>query len=110
VLLEGFFDFGDGHVPAVRVPVHHAVKAHGIVGEDIGAERNVRVQGAGGADAEDVQGPVHGLHLTGGKVDVRQGVQFGHDNVDVVGADAMRQDGDALAHPLSGDGDEFAEA
>ena len=78
------------------------------MGEDIGAERNVRVQGAGGADAEDVQGLVHGLHLAGGEIDIRQGVEFGHDNVNIVGADAMRQDGDAFPVPLSGDGNEFA--
>ena len=76
--------------------------------EDVGAEGNVRVQGAGGADTQDVQGLVHGLDLAGGEIDVGEGVQLGHHDVDVVGADAMGKEGDALAVPPAGDGDELA--
>ena len=49
-----------------------------------------------------------GPDLPGDEIDVRQGVQLGHHDVDVVGADAMGQDGDTLAVPPSGDGDELA--
>ncbi len=65
------------------------------------------MQGARGADAEDVQGPVHGLDLPGGEIDVGQGVQFGHDDIDVVGADAVGQYGDTLAVAFARHGYEF---
>ena len=75
--------------------------------QHVAAQRNVCVQGAGSADAQDVQGLVHGLDFAGLEVHVGQGVQLGHDDVDIVRADAMGQRGDALAVALAGDGNEF---
>ena len=108
MLLESLFHGGNGNLLAVAVPVHDAVKAHADVREHVTAQRNVCVQGAGGADTEDIQRLVHGLDLARGEVHVGQGIQLGHDDVDVVRADTVRQRGDTLSVALAGDGNEFA--
>ena len=60
------------------------------------------MQGAGGADAEDLEGPVLRLDLTGEEVHVRQGVELGHDDIDVVGADTVGEGRQALAVVAAG--------
>ena len=108
MLLEPLFHGRNGNLFPVAVPVHDAVEAHAHVREDITAQRNVCVQGAGSADAQDVQRLVLRLHFPGGEVYVGQGVQLRHDDVDVVRADAVGQHGDALAVVAAGYRNEFA--
>ena len=107
VLFEGFLHFRDGDFFAVAVPVHDAVEAHADVCQHVAAQRDVCVQGAGGADAQDVEGAVLRLYLAGFEVHVGQGVQLCHHNVNVVRANPMGQGGDALAIVFAGYGDEF---
>ena len=66
------------------------------------------MEGAGGADADDIEGAVLFLDLAGGEIDIGQRIQFGHDDVDVVRSDAVGKDGDALAVLPARDGDELA--
>ena len=107
MLFEGFFYGGDGNLFTVAVPVHHTVKAHADVRKDVAAQGNVGMQGAGGADPEDIQAAVHGLHLAGFKVHVGQGVQLRHHDVDIVRADAVGQRRDAFSVVFAGDGDKL---
>ena len=65
------------------------------------------MQGAGGDDAEDVEGLVHGLYLAGFEVHIGQGVELGHHDVDIVRADAVGQRRDALSVAFAGNGYEF---
>lgn len=88
VLLERLLHLKVGEFVTAFVPVHKAVTANGIVGEDRGAERNVGLHRAAGSDAQDGERPVFFLWLAGREVNVGERVQLGHHDVDVVGADA----------------------
>ena len=77
------------------------------MGEDRGAERNVRLYGPAGSYPQDCQCPVFLFRLACGEVHIREGVQLGHHDVDVVRSDSGRQHGDSLAVVFSGCGDEL---
>ena len=74
---------------AVLVPVEHAVETDGDVAQDITAQRNVGTDCAAGADAEDGQAAMSQFGEAGIEIDIGQGVELGHHDVDVVGADAV---------------------
>ena len=48
-----------------------------------------------------------GFRLARGKVHIGEGIQFRHDDVDVVGSDAGREHGDPLSVVFSGGRNEF---
>ena len=107
MLFEGFLHLRNGNLFTVAIPVHDTVEAHADVGQHIAAQRNVCVQGTGSTNAQDVEGTVYWLNLARFEVHIGQGIQFRHNNVNVVRADTMGQGGNALAIVLTGYGDEF---
>ena len=48
------------------------------------------------------------FYRSGRKIDIDQGVEFGEDDIDIVGADAGGDDGEAFLADAAGMGDEFA--
>ena len=108
MLFEGRLHRGDGDLLAVFVPVHHPVEAYADVGEEVTPQRNIGMERTGSADSENVQAAVDGFNLAGFEVDVGQGVQFRHHDVDIVRAYTVGQRGDALSIVFSGDGNKLA--
>ena len=93
---------------AVLVEVHQSVESKAVFGGDGRQDGNVGLQGAAGADTHDVEGAVFRLHLHRLEVDVGEGVQLVHHDVDIVGAHAGGEDADAFAAQGAGVGHEFA--
>ena len=79
-----------------------------MLGCNVGADRSLVLQAARGADAYEGQLTEGVLLLAGLEVDVRQGIQLIEDDVDIVRADAVADDGDALALVRACDGVELA--
>ena len=69
---------------------------------------NIALQGAGGADADDIERGQFRFDLAGIEVDIDQGVELIYDDIDIIGTDAGGEDGDAFVAHASGMGDEFA--
>ena len=102
VLLEGLLEVEQGYLVPAFVPVHQAVAAYGDMREDEGPERDFRLDGAAGAYPQDVESTVLGLDLAGLEIDVGEGVELGHHDVDVVGADARREHREPLSAAAAG--------
>ena len=93
---------------AARIEVEQAVEADALDAGDIGAGRRLGLQSATSAHADEGQRAVHGALRAGGEVDVGQGVELVHHDVDVVAADARGEGRDALALVGARDGVELA--
>ena len=94
----------------VGIEVGHAIKTYGTLGSHIGADRRPGLQTAAGADAYQGQHAGSLTRQTGGEVDVGEGVELVDDDVDVVAADAVREDGEAFAGVAAGDAVELTVA
>ena len=110
VLYKGFFEVVEEYLLPVLVPVEHTVEADGDVAQDVASERDVGLCRAAGADAQDLERPMLCFGQAGLEIDVCKCVELGHHDVDVVGADAVRQGGDSFAMVGSCDGVELARA
>ena len=108
MLLEGLLEVEERDLVAVGIPVHQAVAADGNMREDETAEGDLRLDGAAGADAQDVQRAVLGELLARLEIDVGEGIELRHHDIDVVRADAGGQDRDALPVEQPRGPDEFA--
>ena len=79
------------------IEVHEAVQAKAVLSSDKGVYINLFLQGSAGTDTHNVERAVLRLHLHRLQVNIGQGIQFGHHNVDVVGAHTRGERGDALS-------------
>ena len=105
---ESFFEGAVADTCRIRVEVDHTVEADGVLGCNVGADRSLVLQPARGADAYEGELTEVVLLLAGLEVDVRQSIQLIEDDVDIVRADAVADDGDALALVRARDGVELA--
>ena len=94
----------------VGIEVGHAIKSDGTLGGYVGADGRPRLQTAAGANAHHGQHAGSLTRQTGGEVDVGEGVELVDDDVDVVAADAVREDGEAFAGVAAGDAVELTVA
>lgn len=103
--LEDLFFFV---VVFAAVEVKEIIYPDTVCGGYEAVDRNVVLQGAAGADADYFQGD--GVWVDGSRVevDVDECVEFVENDVDVVGADAGRDNGNAFVAEEAGVGDEFA--
>ena len=94
---RGNFSFQAGFHQWVKL--HETVEAHGVLGGQHGPNGHIGLQAAAGAQPDDaqVQAFFRRAHGARNKVDVDQGVQLVHHDVDVVGAHAGAEHGEALA-------------
>ena len=76
--------------------------------EDERTDGQIGLQGAAGAQPKQGELPELGTYGARGQVDVGQGVQLGQHDVDVVRADAGRDDREAFAPEGAGHGVKFA--
>ena len=105
---ESFFEGAIADACRIRVEVDHTIEADGVLGCNVGADRSLVLQSARGADTYEGELTEGVLLLAGLEVDVRQGIQLIEDDVDIVRADAVADDGDALALVRACDGVELA--
>ena len=94
----------------IGVEVGYAIKSDGTLGGHVGADRRPGLQTAAGANAHHGQHAGSLTRQTGGEVDVGEGVELVDDDVDVVAADAVREDGEAFAGVVAGDAVELTVA
>ena len=94
----------------VGIEVGHAIKSDGTLGSYVGADGRPRLQTAAGANAHHGQHAGSLTRQTGGEVDVGEGVELVDDDVDVVAADAVREDGEAFAGVAAGNAVELTVA
>lgn len=91
----------------VAVKVKQVVDAQAVRGRYEAIYRNVCLQRAGGADADDLQGLQIGFDLAGFQIDVDQCIQLVHHDVDVVGSYPRGEDRDPLVADPPGMADEL---
>ena len=72
--------------------------------KDKGSKRNFRLDRSGSTDAEDIERTMNRLYLTSLEIDVRKGIQFVHDDIDIIRTDSGGKDCHPYALVLSGHG------
>ena len=97
-----------GHFVAIGIPVEDAVEADADVRNNVGATGQIGLQASASADTHQFERMMLGTNLTGLEVDVLEGIELVHHNINIVGADAMAYGRDALALIGTCDGMEFA--
>jgi len=105
---EGLEELAFVFAGVMPIEIEEVVDAEAVGGGHEAVDGDVFLQGAAGPYADDGQGGEGLFYGAGGKVDVDEGVELVEDDVDVVGADAGGDDGDAFLADPAGVGDEFA--
>lgn len=95
---------------AVCVEIQYPVEADGMLGGDVGPDRREGLQSAARAQADEGQLAEVGPDGARRKVDVCQRIQLRQHDVDIVAADAVRDDAEAFAPERAGYGVKFAAA
>ena len=108
VLHEGLLKGEVAHGVAASVEVEQPVEADALDAGHPSAHGRVGLQTATGAYAHQFQLAQRGAHGAGVEVDVGQGVEFVHHDVNVVAAYARRHHGDAFALVGACDGAKLA--
>ena len=92
----------------MAVEIQEVVDSQSVGGGYEVIHGNICLQGAGGADADDVEGAQIFPDFAGLEVDIGEGIQFVDDDVDIIGSDAGGEDGEAFGTDITGMGNEFA--
>ncbi len=92
------------------VEIEQVVDTESMGGDDEAVHRDIRLQGARGADADDGQCAEMRFDGAGDEIDIGQGVEFIEDDVDIVRADTGGDDGKAHPANIARVGNEFAVA
>ena len=96
---------GDGI--SASIVIQHSVEADGSLREQPRADRQIRLEGARGANSHDLERFMLGFGRTSVEIDVDQRVKLSHDNVNIVRANASRQHSNALAGERASSTDKF---
>ena len=91
MLLECSFNICQGNLITVGIPVEQSVAAHGNVREDKCTKRNLRLDGPGCTDADDIERTMFRLDLACLEVDIGQSIKLVHNDIDIVRTDTGRQ-------------------
>jgi len=92
----------------VAIKIEKIVDAQAMGGGYEAIDGYIGLQGPGGAEADDIEGSEGGLDLAGIEVDIGEGIEFVDDDIDIIGADAGGEDGEAFLADEAGMGDELA--
>ena len=100
--------FGFLVVLFMTIKVQEVVDSQSMCTRNKSIDGNIFLQGAGGAQSKDIEGT--GLSVDGAclKVDICEGVEFVHDDIDIIGPDTGGEDGKAFGADETGMGYEFA--
>ena len=86
---EFAFEFKIAYFVAVGIEIEDAVEAGSFLGDDEIADMQILLQRAGSADSHDVQCAMFRFYLACLEIDVGEGVEFSHHNLDIIGTDAV---------------------
>jgi len=92
----------------IPVKIQQVVDTQAMGAGHKAVDRNIFLQAAGSAHADDGKGGGLGFDHPGGEVDIGQGVQLIENDVYIVGADAGGDDGDPFLSYVACVGNEFA--
>ncbi len=105
--LESMLEIEVGNLVTPCVIVEHTVKADGSLGEEPRIDWEIGLEGARSTDTDYLESGMLVFRSTGLEIDIDKGIQLGHDDVDIVGADASGENGNALALIGAGEADEL---
>lgn len=105
--LEGMLEIEVGNLIAPCIIVEYTVKADGSLGEEPRIDREIGLERARSTDADYLECGMLVFRGTGLEIDIYEGVQLRHDNIDIVGADARGENGNALPLIGAGEADEL---
>ena len=105
--LESMLEIEVGNLVAPCVIVEDTIKADGGLGEEPRIDWEIGLERARSTDADYLESGMLIFRGTGLEIDIDEGVQLGHDDVDIVGSDARGEDGNALALIGAGEADEL---
>jgi len=94
----------------VPVKVQQVIDAQAMGRNHKTISGNIGLQGAGSTHSDDVQWGKVGLYGTVNEVDIDQGVEFVQHNINIIGANARRNDGEPFFAQDAGMGHKFAVA
>jgi len=91
----------------VTVKIEEVIETEAMGGGHETVDRNICLQGTGGADTDDIERSEFGFDEAGIEIDIGEGVQFIDHDIDIIGADTGGEDGEAFFAHQAGMGHEF---
>lgn len=110
MLAESLFEVKVADPVAIGIEIEYTLDADTLLGDDIFAKVEILLKGAGSADTHDVESAMLRALAARSEVDIGEGIELGHHDLDIVGADAVRDSHDRLAVISAADGMELARA
>lgn len=105
--LEGMLEIEVGNLVAPCVVVEDTVKTDGSLRKEPRIDREIGLERARSTDANYLECGMFVFRGAGLEIYIDKGIQLGHDNVDIVGADTCGENGNAFALIGAGEADEL---